>query len=154
MPAPSGPVRSGIFSTPAARITGVASRKENRAASSWDRPRARPATIVTPERLMPGSRARTCAEPIIVASAKPRAASRRSDARSVRAAWRAAVRVWLAGPAGPTGPAPSAALGTLTPAGVGRGDPPPPRQGKPLGVGENAAGGGGARTRPGTRLAP
>src|SRR5208337_933282 len=33
IPAPSGPVRSGIFSTPAARMTGADSRNENRAAS-------------------------------------------------------------------------------------------------------------------------
>ena len=31
-PFPSGPIRSGILTTPAARITGVASRKEKRAA--------------------------------------------------------------------------------------------------------------------------
>ena len=67
MPLPSGPARSGIFRAPAARMTGVASRNANRAASSLDRPRVRPPTMVTPERLMPGSRARICAEPMSTA---------------------------------------------------------------------------------------
>ena len=67
MPLPSEPVRSGTFSTPAARMTGVASRNANRAASSRDRPRAMPATMVTPSRLIPASRARICAEPMMIA---------------------------------------------------------------------------------------
>src|ERR1700727_2838279 len=53
IPLPSGPARSGSFSAPAARMTGVASRKANRAASSRDRPRVRPAIMVTPSRLVP-----------------------------------------------------------------------------------------------------
>src|SRR5262249_28249581 len=48
---------------PAARMTGVASMNESRA-SSWSRPLRSPATIVTPDRLMPANRARTCAEPL------------------------------------------------------------------------------------------
>ena len=82
MPAPSGPARSGIFSTPAARITGVASRKENRAASRWDRPWARPATMATPDRLMPGSSARICEAPTSTPRHIGSAAIRRSDRRS------------------------------------------------------------------------
>src|ERR1700748_1708795 len=58
MPWPSGPNRSGIFSTPAAKITGVDSRNANRTASSRDRPRLMPATIVTPSRLIPANRAK------------------------------------------------------------------------------------------------
>jgi hypothetical protein len=38
MPAPSGPNRSGSFSTPAPKMAGVASRNANRAASTWDSP--------------------------------------------------------------------------------------------------------------------
>ena len=67
MPWPSGPNRSGIFSTPAAKITGVDSRKANRTASSRDRPRLMPVTIVTPSRLIPANRARIWAEPMTMA---------------------------------------------------------------------------------------
>ena len=67
MPFPSGPVRSGTLSTPAARMTGVASRKANRAASSRDSPRNMPATIATPSRLIPASSARICAVPMMKA---------------------------------------------------------------------------------------
>ena len=49
----------------AAAITGVARRNANRAASSWVRPRGRPAAMVAPEWLMLGSRARIWAEPMI-----------------------------------------------------------------------------------------
>src|SRR6476661_9660510 len=38
-------------------MTGVASMNESRAASSWSSPRRRPATIVTPERLIPAKEA-------------------------------------------------------------------------------------------------
>ena len=41
-----------------ARVTGLARRKENFAASSWSRPRSGPADMVTPEREMPARRAR------------------------------------------------------------------------------------------------
>src|SRR5215469_13643743 len=79
MPLPSGPIRSGILSAPAARITGVASRNANLAASSRDRPRNMPATIVTPSRLMPANRARIWTDPITRAWPGPITASRRSD---------------------------------------------------------------------------
>src|SRR3954470_5167485 len=48
-------------------MIGVASRNEKRAASSWLSPRASPATIVAPERLMPAKKARIWAEPISTA---------------------------------------------------------------------------------------
>ena len=73
-----GPNKSGNFSTPAARITGVASRNEKRAASSCDSPLRSPADMATPERLMPGSRARICPAPMNSARPKPSAASRPS----------------------------------------------------------------------------
>ena len=49
---------------PAPRVIGVASRKLKRAADSRVRPSARPALIVAPERLMPGSRASAWLRPI------------------------------------------------------------------------------------------
>ena len=64
MSSPAGPNRLGSFSTPAAKMTGVASRNAKRAASSWSRPRHRPPTIVMPERLMPGNSAKICSKPI------------------------------------------------------------------------------------------
>ena len=42
------PNREGISTTAAARMIGVASRKEKRAAASWERPVASPATICAP----------------------------------------------------------------------------------------------------------
>ncbi|SHV66095.1 Uncharacterised protein [Mycobacteroides abscessus subsp. abscessus] len=68
MPSPCGPASVGSFSTPAARITGVASKNANFAESSWSRPRSNPPTIATPERLMPASSARLCARPMVPAS--------------------------------------------------------------------------------------
>ena len=65
MPLPSEPSRSGIFSAPAARMTGVASRNANLAASSRDSPLNMPATMATPSRLMPASSARICELPMI-----------------------------------------------------------------------------------------
>ncbi len=81
-PAPSGPVRSLIFRMPAARMTGVDSRNENRIASSWFSPRVRPPTMVTPSRLMPANRARICDAPIHSAFQIPMPASRCSAASS------------------------------------------------------------------------
>ena len=51
------PGEAGTLYTPAAKMIGVASRKANLRASSWSRPRTRPATMVMPERLMPANRA-------------------------------------------------------------------------------------------------
>ncbi len=53
---------------PAARMIGVASRNANRAESLWSRPRARPAPIVTPSRLMPATSAVDWATPTTNAS--------------------------------------------------------------------------------------
>ena len=78
IPAPSGPVRSGIFSTPAARMTGADSRNENRAASCRDSPRNMPLTMTMPSRLMPGSSARICIAPRPTAFRKPTPTSLRS----------------------------------------------------------------------------
>src|SRR5215472_12103252 len=80
MPSPSLPNRSPILSTPAARITGVASRKANLAASIRGMPRNIPATIVTPSLLMPASSASICAEPMISACQKLSPARRPSAA--------------------------------------------------------------------------
>ena len=41
----------------------VARRNVNRAASSWSRPRHRPPTMVTPDRLIPANRAVICSTP-------------------------------------------------------------------------------------------
>src|SRR6266571_1261526 len=79
MSRPVGPASSGSLSTPAAAMTGVARRNANRAASSWDSPRTRPATMVAPERLIPGRSARICAAPMAVASTQPSRDSRRSE---------------------------------------------------------------------------
>ena len=54
---------------PAPRVMGVASRKLKRAVVSRVRPKASPADIVAPERLIPGSRAAACDRPMI--SARP-----------------------------------------------------------------------------------
>ena len=55
---------SGNFSTAAAKIIGVAKRKEKCAASSCERSLRIPAPNVTPVREKPGRRARHCAKPI------------------------------------------------------------------------------------------
>ena len=65
---PPEPASVGSLSTPAARMTGVASRNEKRAASRCDRPRARPPTIEMPEREMPASSAKVWKNPMIAAS--------------------------------------------------------------------------------------
>ena len=52
-------------------MIGVASRNENRAASSWSRPRLGPATIVMPDRLIPANSAAICDTPIANASPMP-----------------------------------------------------------------------------------
>ncbi len=57
----------GTSSRPASRITGVASRKEKRAASAWLSRAPIPATIAIPDREMPGISANACAAPISVA---------------------------------------------------------------------------------------
>src|ERR671926_410990 len=49
----------GTSRTPAARMIGVASKNENLAAISALKPDASPPTTVTPDREMPGMRART-----------------------------------------------------------------------------------------------
>src|ERR1035438_6349952 len=74
-----GPGRAGPLTPPGAGMTGVASRTANRAASSRDRPRAMPVTMVTPSRLIPASRARICDAPMMSASPKPIRASRSSE---------------------------------------------------------------------------
>ena len=51
-------------STPAPAMATMPSRRENRAASVRDRPHARPAVMVIPARLTPGTRANTCATPM------------------------------------------------------------------------------------------
>ena len=55
----------GARARPPARMTGVASRNANRAASSRDRPRFMPVTMHTPSRLIPASSARICDAPMI-----------------------------------------------------------------------------------------
>ena len=45
-------------------MPGIASRNEKRAAPERDRPSARPAVIVMPEREVPGMSASACAQPI------------------------------------------------------------------------------------------
>ena len=50
-------------------MTGVASRNEKFADSSWSSPPESPATIVTPLREMPANRARICDEPMAKARA-------------------------------------------------------------------------------------
>ena len=49
---------------PAAKIIGIDSKKENRAAAFRVNPKAKPAVIVTPEREVPGISAMACAHPI------------------------------------------------------------------------------------------
>src|SRR6266542_2218968 len=83
-PSPLGPSRSGSLYRPAARMIGVASRNAKRAASSWSRPRASPATMVTPERLMPAKKARIWVAPISSASRKARVESSREGGSPVR----------------------------------------------------------------------
>jgi hypothetical protein len=68
MCAPAGPASEGTLRMPAARMTGVASRNANRAASSLSSPRHRPPAMVTPDRLIPASSARICVAPIKTAS--------------------------------------------------------------------------------------
>ncbi len=68
IPLPRWPSRSGSLKMPAARMIGVASRNAKRAESLWSRPRARPAPIVTPSRLMPATSAVDCATPTTSAS--------------------------------------------------------------------------------------
>jgi len=58
-------------------MIGVASRNANRAESLWSSPRARPAPMTTPSRLIPASNALDCATPMT-------AASRYSSVRSWR----------------------------------------------------------------------
>src|SRR6266550_1845168 len=48
----------GTSTRPAPRMTGVARRNENRAASSWRNPASKPPPIVTPDREMPGRNVR------------------------------------------------------------------------------------------------
>ena len=48
-------------------MTGVASKNENVAASSWVRSPRSPAPMVTPLRDIPANSAKTCAEPIEIA---------------------------------------------------------------------------------------
>ena len=60
---------------PAPSVIGVASRKLKRAAASRVRPSARPAVIVAPERLMPGSRASAWLKPMVRAFGVLRSAS-------------------------------------------------------------------------------
>jgi len=59
-PSPAEPNSSGSFSAAAAKITGVARRKPNRAASSLESPTSSPPPIVYPEREMPGISATAC----------------------------------------------------------------------------------------------
>ena len=58
----------GSLYRPASRITGVASRKAKRAASSRLRPLNRPAAMVAPERLRPGNRPAISAAPTVTAT--------------------------------------------------------------------------------------
>src|SRR5690606_27443471 len=59
---------SSSFTAEASTIIGIASRKENRDAVSRVMPRNRPAVMVTPERDVPGTRARAWAMPTRTAS--------------------------------------------------------------------------------------
>ena len=65
----------GTSSTPAPRMTGVASRKEKRAASLWVRPASTPPTMVAPEREMPGISAAAWQAPMTKAVPQPTCAS-------------------------------------------------------------------------------
>ena len=49
-------------------MIGVASRNENRAASSWSDPGTSPATMVIPERLIPANNAKIWTTPMTPAS--------------------------------------------------------------------------------------
>src|SRR6266545_3065718 len=71
--APAVPAREGSLRTPAARMGGVARRKANLAASSWSRPRHSPPAMVTPDRLIPASRAVICSTPDVEAVAERQA---------------------------------------------------------------------------------
>ena len=77
-PSPAEPNSSGTFSTAAAKITGVASRKPKRAASSLESPAKRPPPIVKPEREMPGIKAAACDVPTAIAWRQPSLARRAS----------------------------------------------------------------------------
>ncbi len=66
-PLPAEPSSSGSFSAAAAKITGVASRKPKRAASSFESPASRPPPIEKPEREMPGTSAAACEVPTAIA---------------------------------------------------------------------------------------
>ena len=94
----------GFLYTPAARMIGVASRNEKRAASSCDRPRHRPATMAMPERLIPGSSARICAEPISTPRRMGISASRLSTASPLCSGSGSAVRLRSTSPAYSTTP--------------------------------------------------
>src|SRR4029453_4810473 len=85
MPSPALPARVGSLRTPAARMTGVARRKANRAACSWSGPRQRPVTMVMPERLMPANSARICELPIWRASRVVTVSASSASARSASA---------------------------------------------------------------------
>src|SRR5207247_52575 len=87
-------VRSpGTSTNPAPRITGVASRNENRAASWWRRPAIRPPPMVTPEREMPGMKASAWHAPTMAAARKlMRSADAKCASCSVRDAPRSVRR--------------------------------------------------------------
>src|SRR3954451_7182762 len=70
-PAPLLPSSSGSFRAAAAPMIGVASRNENRAASSFERPTSSPALMGAPEGEKPGSSAIACAVPTQTDSRKP-----------------------------------------------------------------------------------
>ena len=82
MPATSTPVSTGTPVSPvrslrssqitAPAVIGVAIRKLNRAASSRVRPAKRPALMLMPDRLIPGTSAIACAQPMPKAAPKPR----------------------------------------------------------------------------------
>src|SRR5439155_616470 len=78
-PSPCEPNSSGSFRMAAAPMIGVASRKANRAASSFESPIRRPPPIVAPEREKPGISASACAAPTLNA---PRQATRRATRTS------------------------------------------------------------------------
>jgi len=90
---PSGPRRSGILRAPAAKMTGVERRNENRKAFSRLSPWNMPPTMATPSRLIPASRASACAAPTMPPVGSPicdrsfSAAASTGTMRSSRSRW-------------------------------------------------------------------